>query len=66
MNPTLIVLVLMAIGVGLVVWVARRKPGPPPTAGNDRDTAWNDPLTPAAPDRTIDPVITPSPGKPEA
>jgi len=47
MTPTLIVLMLLVVAVGVVVWATRRKPGPPPVARTDQDTAWNDPVTPA-------------------
>jgi hypothetical protein len=51
MTPTLIVLALLVLGVGIVVWATRRKPSAPPAPGPaDTDTAWNDPVTPA--DRT--------------
>ena len=59
MTPTLIVLVLLVIGVGIVVWATRRKPAPPPAARTDQDTAWNDPLTPGAPARPVDPATAP-------
>jgi len=47
MTTTLIVvLALLALGVGIVVWATRRKPAdrtnPLPDEG---DTAWNDPMT---------------------
>jgi hypothetical protein len=49
MTPTLIVLALLALGVGIVVWATRRKSSAPPAAGpHDTDTAWNDPVAPAA------------------
>ena len=46
MIPTLIVLTLLALGVGIVAFATRR----PATLENiviDQDTAWNDPVTPA-------------------
>ena len=46
MAPTLIVLALLALGVGIVVWAIRRKPGAATTAPREADTAWNDPVTP--------------------
>lgn len=61
MTPTLIVLVLLVIGVGIVVWATRRKPAPPPVARTDQDTAWNDPLTPGAPAGRVDTVNAPPP-----
>lgn len=59
MTPTLIVLVLLVIGVGVVVWATRRKPAAPPVARTDQDTAWNDPLTPGAPAGRADPAPPP-------
>jgi len=47
MTPTLIVLVLLVVAVGLVVWFTRRKRTPPPVLPGDQDTAWNDPVAPA-------------------
>jgi hypothetical protein len=44
MTPTLIVLALLALGVGIVVWFTRKKP----TSAQrdlDEDTAWNDPVS---------------------
>jgi hypothetical protein len=47
-TTTLIVLALLALGVGIVVWAVRRKPADRPTAlPGESDTAWNDPVTPA-------------------
>ena len=47
MLPTLIVLLLVVVAVAAIVWVVRK--GPPHVArpGEDQDTAWNDPITPA-------------------
>lgn len=46
----LIVVLLLALGVGIVVWATRRTPSTPTTnAPGESDTAWNDPLTPGAP-----------------
>lgn len=46
MTTTLIVVVLLAVGVGIVLWAVRRKPADRtnPLPG-ETDTAWNDPLT---------------------
>ena len=44
--PSLIVLALLVVGVGLVIWAARRKPAAPPAGPVEADTAWNDPITP--------------------
>jgi len=44
MAPTLIVLALIALGVGIVVWATRRRPGTPTEQRSDQDTAWNDPV----------------------
>lgn len=48
MTTTLIVVVLLALGVGIVLWAVRRKPadGPTPLPG-ETDTAWNDPVSSA-------------------
>lgn len=46
MAPTLIVLALLALGVGIVVWAVRKKPDTTTTAPREGDTAWNDPVTP--------------------
>lgn len=46
MTPTLIVLALVALGVAIVVWATRRKPGAPRVGPQEGDTAWNDPVTP--------------------
>jgi hypothetical protein len=52
----LIVVVLLALGVGIVVWATRRKPAEGPAPLRDEgDTAWNDPVAPpdaAAPPRS--------------
>lgn len=50
MTPTLIVIALLVVGVGIVVWVTRRN-GPAPTRRQEGDTAWNDPVTPGEPAR---------------
>ena len=48
MSPTIIILLLIAVAVGVVVWLAR-KPSTKPDAGpRDTDTGWNDPVTPAS------------------
>lgn len=52
MTAILIVLALGAVGVGIIVWATRRKPGRTSNAPREADTAWNDPVTPAAPDET--------------
>lgn len=49
MTPTLIVLALVVIGVGVVVWATRRKTVSNPVAPDEKDTAWNDPVHPSAP-----------------
>lgn len=46
LTPALIVLALLAVGAGVVVWAARRKPAAPPAGPVEADTAWNDPITP--------------------
>ncbi len=47
MTPTLIVLVLVILAVIAIVWVVRKSPAHTPRPGEDQDTAWNDPITPA-------------------
>jgi hypothetical protein len=47
MAPTLIVLTLIVLGVGMVLWATRRKPARPVEQRLDQDTAWNDPVAPA-------------------
>lgn len=47
LTPSLIVLALLAVGVGIVVWAVRRKPDQPTAGPREGDTAWNDPITPA-------------------
>jgi hypothetical protein len=70
MTPTLIVLVLLIIGVGIVVWATRRKPGSTSTGPREGDTAWNDPVTPGEPARPQPPrpdapvAVTPPPEDP--
>ena len=46
LTTALIVLALLALGVGIVIWATRRKPGQPPVGPQETDTAWNDPVTP--------------------
>lgn len=46
MIPTLIVLGLLALGVGIVAFATRR-PSTRQDVLVDQDTAWNDPITPA-------------------
>ena len=46
MIPTLIVLGLLALGVGIVAFATRR-PATRQDVLVDQDTAWNDPVTPA-------------------
>ncbi|WP_426042361.1 hypothetical protein [Brevundimonas sp. TWP2-3-4b1] len=46
MIPTLIVLTLLALGVGIVAFATRR-PATREDIVVDQDTAWNDPVTPA-------------------
>ena len=47
MTPTLIVLLLVILAVVAVVWVVKKGPAHTPRPGEDQDTAWNDPITPA-------------------
>lgn len=51
MTPTLIVLAMLALGVGIVAFATRRPPARPYEQRNDRDTAWSEPTdsdTPAS------------------
>lgn len=55
MTPTLIVLALLALGVGIVVWTTRKKPDSTTTGPRETDTAWSDPVTPGEPARPAAP-----------
>jgi len=55
MSTTLIVLALVALGVGVVIWAVRKKPDADSTGPNEADTAWNDPVTPGEPARPTAP-----------
>lgn len=55
MTPVLIVLALLALGVGIVVWASRKKPGATAHLPREVDTAWNDPMTPGEPARPAPP-----------
>jgi len=57
MAPILIVLALAALGVGIVVWATRRKPGRSYENSLEQDTAWNDTVHPFEP-RTSQPSKT--------
>lgn len=46
MAPTLIVLALAALGLGIVVWAVRKRPDATTTGPQEDDIAWNDPVTP--------------------
>lgn len=54
MTPTLIVLALVALGVGIVVWAVRKKPAATTTGPKESDTAWNDPVSPGEPAQPIE------------
>ena len=54
MSAILIVLVLAALGVGVVAWAARRRRSRPYEQRAELDTAWNDPVAPAS-DKTPPP-----------
>jgi hypothetical protein len=45
MTPTLIVLALLALGVGIVAFATRRPPSRPYEQRLEEDTAWGDPPT---------------------
>ena len=51
MTPTLIVVVLLVVAVGIVILAVRRKPADARPASPEADTAWNDPVTPGEPAR---------------
>lgn len=60
MAPTLIVLGLLLLGVAIVVWATRRKPGLPRVVRHEQDVVWNDPVgvqTGSA--ATTPPLLTP-------
>ena len=59
MTPTLIVLALVALGIGVVVWAVRKKPETQSPLPREGDTAWNDPVTPGDGGTPVTPV-TPS------
>lgn len=69
MAPFLIILALLALGVGIVVWAVRRHPAPATPAAaspldgpQEQDTAWNDPVSPAGsgePSQPEAPLIDP-------
>ena len=61
MTPTLIVLALAALGVGIVVWMTRKKPASTTTTPVERDTAWNDPVTPGAPAQPAEEIADTAP-----
>ena len=45
MTPTLIVIVLLVLAVGIVVWAIRKKPAARSYDQRlEQDTAWNDPV----------------------
>ena len=44
MTPTLLILVLLVLAVGIVVWAVRKKPARPYEQRLEQDTAWNDPV----------------------
>jgi len=46
MAPTLIVLGLLALGVAIVAWATRRRPGQSRIVRHEQDIVWNDPMTP--------------------
>lgn len=46
MTPTLIVLALLALGVGIVAFATRRAPSRPYEQRSEQDTAWGEPPTP--------------------
>ena len=51
MTPTIVVLILVAVGIGIVVWAIRKKPDGNHTGPQEGDTGWNDPVTPGEPAR---------------
>jgi hypothetical protein len=51
MTAILIVLILLALGVGIVVWATRGKKTQSSNAPRESDTAWNDPVSPGSPPR---------------
>lgn len=51
MAPTLIVLALAAVVIGLVIWFVRRRPGRTYAQSLEQDTAWNDAVGEKEPER---------------
>jgi hypothetical protein len=47
MTPTLIVLALLALGVGIVAFATHRPPGSPASIHSGQDIAWSDPMASA-------------------
>jgi hypothetical protein len=44
MTPTIVVLALLALGVGIVIWAVRKKPDAGGSGPREGDTGWNDPV----------------------
>lgn len=51
MAPTLIVLVIAAVVIGLVIWFVRRKSSRTYAQSLEQDTAWNDAVGENEPER---------------
>ncbi|AYG95264.1 hypothetical protein D8I30_08790 [Brevundimonas naejangsanensis] len=64
MMPTVIVLLLVIVALAAVVWVVRRGPPHVPHTGEDQDTAWNDPITPADEEDEAEPPLSPREDRP--
>lgn len=62
MIPTLIVLGLLALGVGIVAFATRRPPSRLEGLRPDKDTAWNDPIAPAGSPAVADDSFAHAPG----
>lgn len=51
MTSILLIFALVILGVAVVAWAVRGRESRPIDPQRDKDTAWNDPITPAdAPD----------------
>ena len=59
MAPTLIVLGLLVLGVAIVAWATRRKPGQPRVVRHEQDIVWNDPASSTVGPLDKTPLLTP-------
>lgn len=59
MAPTLIVLGLLVLGVAIVAWATRRRPGQPRVVRHEQDVVWNDPVSSTVGPLDKIPLLTP-------